>query len=122
MLRGNSAGSPPEPFRLARQFDGLDFFKLDCALRHHIVDIAIGGPSDLRAIEVDLERAAMVLLGPGRGIADALHAGRYPVLLLIEALRDVLAGGAAVLGSPIEHFLHAEGRADTCNVMHRAIK
>src|ERR1700733_12008962 len=82
---------PPKPFRLARQFDGLDLFELDGALFDQIVEIAIGWAGDFRSIEIDLERAAMVLFGPSRGIADALHAGRYPVSLLVEALGDVLS-------------------------------
>src|SRR6516162_10818587 len=34
--------SPAEPFRLARQLDGLDLIELDRALRHQVVDVAIG--------------------------------------------------------------------------------
>src|SRR6266404_3940677 len=112
---------PPKPFRLARQFDGLDLLELDGALGHEIVEIAVGRTGDLRAIEIDLERAAMVLLGPCRGVADALHAGRYPILLLIEALGDVLAGGAAVLGGPVEGFLHVQRAADAGDVVHGSI-
>src|SRR6266851_4840415 len=78
--------SPPKPFRLARQFDGLDLLELDGALGHEIVEVAVGWPCDFRAIKIDLQRAAMVLLGPCRGIADAVHAGRHPLLLLIETL------------------------------------
>src|SRR5882724_10767555 len=63
----------------------------------------------------------MVLLGPGRGIADALHAGRYPVLLLVEALGDVFSVHAAVLGGPIQRFLRIEGAADAGDIVHRAI-
>src|SRR6266478_6080399 len=87
---------PPKPFRLARQIDGLDLLELDGALGHEIVEIAVGRTGDFRAIDVDLERAAMVFLGPGRGIADAFHAGRHPILLLVETLRNVLTGGTAV--------------------------
>src|SRR5258708_7615973 len=72
---------PAKPFRLTRQFDGLDLLELDRTLADQIVEIAIGRAGYLRAIEVDLERAAMVLIGPGRGIADAFHAGRDPILL-----------------------------------------
>src|SRR5438445_11876422 len=89
ILCGTSAISPAQPFRLARQFDGLDLLELDRALAHQVVEAGISRTGDLRAIEIDLERAAMVLLGPGRGIADALHAGGYPILFLIEALGDV---------------------------------
>src|SRR4051794_38791380 len=78
--------SPAKPFRLARQLDGPDLLELDRALAHQVVEIAVGCPRDFRAIEVDLERAAVILFGPGRGIADALHAGRDPILLLVEAL------------------------------------
>src|ERR1700736_3368536 len=85
---------PPKPFRLARQIDGLDLFELDGALLDQVVDVAVGRAGDFRAIEVDLECAAMILLGPCRGIADALHAGRHPILLLIEAFRNVLSGNA----------------------------
>src|SRR6476661_4757963 len=67
MLWGNP-GSPPEPFRLARQVDGLDLLELDGAFGHEIVEVAIGGTSDFRAIEIDLEGAAMVFLRPGRGL------------------------------------------------------
>ncbi|OIQ70616.1 hypothetical protein GALL_477700 [mine drainage metagenome] len=63
----------------------------------------------------------MVLVGPGRGIADAFHAGRHPVGFLIEALRDVLSGRAAVLGGPVQRFLHVKGRADGGDVVHRTI-
>src|SRR6266478_5506233 len=96
---------PPKPFRLARQFDGLDLLELDGALGHEIVEIAVGRTGDFRTIEVDLERAAMVLVGPCGGIADAFHAGRHPIFLLIEALRDVLSGRTAVFDSPVERFL-----------------
>src|ERR1700730_9837598 len=57
--------SPPKPFRLARQFHGLDLLELDGALLDQVVEIAVGRTRDFRAVEVDLERAAMVLLGPG---------------------------------------------------------
>src|SRR6516165_12195363 len=53
--------SPAEPFRLARQLHSLDLIELDRALGHQVVDVAIGRASDLRAIDVDLHRAAMVL-------------------------------------------------------------
>src|SRR5690349_7837587 len=86
--------SPPKPFRLARQFDRLDLLELDGALGDQVVEVAVGRARNLGAVEIDLERAAMVLVGPGRGIADAFHAGRHPVLFLIKALGDVLAGGA----------------------------
>src|SRR6185437_1694686 len=118
MLR---ATSPPEPFRLARQLDGLDFLELDRALGHQIVDVAVGRARNLRAVEIDLHRAAMVLLGPGRGVADAFHAGRHPILLLVEAFRDVLAGRAAVLGGPVERFLQIERAADGRDVVHGPI-
>src|ERR1700704_185369 len=72
---GRPGKSPAKPFRLARQFDGLDLVELDRALGHHVVDVAIGRARDLGAIQIDLHRRAMILLGPGRGIADALHAG-----------------------------------------------
>src|SRR5664279_2381004 len=90
IVNGVTAILPAKPFRLARQFDGLDLLELDGALLDQIVEIAIGRTGDFRAIEVDLERAAMVLVGPGRGIADALHAGRHPIFLLIETLRNIL--------------------------------
>src|SRR5258708_39383388 len=96
-----SSRSPPKPFRLARQLDGLDLLELDGALGHEVVDIAVGRTGDLRAVDIDLERAAMILVGPGRGIADALHAGRPPILLLVEALRAVLSSRAAVFGGPV---------------------
>src|SRR5215469_2990746 len=83
--------SPPKPFLLARQFDGLDLLELDGALGHQIADVAVGRACDLHAVEIDLERAAVVLFGPGRRIADAFHSGRHPVLLLVEALGNVLA-------------------------------
>src|SRR6266404_2086377 len=113
--------SPTQPFRLARQFDGLDLLELDRALTHQVVEVGIGRSGDFRAIEIDLERAAMVLLGPGRGIADAFHAGGYPILLLVEALGDVLAGGAAVLGGPVERFLQIQRAANGRDVMHGAV-
>src|SRR5260221_13810750 len=121
-MTSTESASPPKPFRLARQLDGLDLLELDAALGHEIVDIAVGRTGDFRAIEIDLERAAMVLLGPGRGIADAFHAGRHPILLLVEALGDVLAGGAAVLGGPVERFLHVQRAANGGDVMNGTVK
>src|SRR5262245_19207254 len=114
--------SPPQPLRLARQLDGLDLLQLDGALAHEVVEIAVGGARDLHAIEVDLQRAAMILLGPGRGVADAFHARRHPVLLLVKALGDVLAGGAAVLGRPVERFAGVECGTDAGDVVHRAVR
>src|ERR1700736_5423137 len=35
---------PPKPFRLARQFDGLDLLELDGALGHQIVEVAVRRP------------------------------------------------------------------------------
>src|SRR5579872_3671631 len=104
----SSATSPAKPFRLPRQLDGLDLVELDGAFCHQIVDVAVGRTRDLHAVEIDLERAAVVLFGPGRGIAHALHPGWHPVLLLIEALGDVLSRDAAVLGGPIQRFLRVE--------------
>src|SRR5579871_1184026 len=71
---GNVLPSPPEPFRLARQLDGLHLLELDRALGHQVIEVAVGRASDAGAIEVDLHGAAMVLVGPGRGAADAFHA------------------------------------------------
>src|SRR5438105_14409765 len=90
---GARPNSPAQPFRLARQLDGLDLLELDGALAHEVVELAVGRARDLHAIEIDLERAAMVLLGPGRGVAHAFHACRHPALLLVKALGNVLAGG-----------------------------
>src|SRR5882757_11094207 len=112
---------PAEPFGLARQIDGLHFLELYAAILDQIVQRRIGRARDLHAIEIDLERAAVILVGPGRGIADAVHSGRYPVGLLIEALLDVLAGGAAVLDGPFDGFLHVERGADAGDVVHRTI-
>src|SRR5471030_2412201 len=103
---------PPKPFRLARQFDGLDLLKLDGALFDEVVQVAVGRAGYLGAIEIDLERAAMVLVGPGGRIADAFHAGRHPIRLLVEALRDIVAAWAAVLDGPVDGFLHIERGAD----------
>src|SRR5579864_6208549 len=114
-------GLPPKPFRLPRQFDGLDLVELDGALRHQIVDVAVGRTRDLHAVEIDLERAAVVLFGPGRGIAHTLHTSRHPVLLLIEALGDVLSADAAILGCPIQRFLCVECATDPGDIMDRAI-
>src|SRR5438552_18761369 len=100
--------SPPKPFRLARQLDRLDLLELDSALGHEVIEIAVGRAGDFRAIDIDLERAAMVFLGPGRGIADAFHTGRNPILLLVETLGDVLAGRAAVFDRPVERFLRVQ--------------
>src|SRR3954468_20788258 len=72
--------SPPQPFRLPRQVDGLDLFQLDGGFLHQGVDVAVRRSGYFRAIEIDLERAAMVLFGPGRWHADAVHAGRDPIL------------------------------------------
>src|SRR5205814_8041336 len=107
-----SLNLPAEPFRLARQLNGLDLFELDGALLDQVVEVAVGRTRNLRTIEVDLECAAVVLFGPGRGIADAFHAGRHPAGLLVEALGDVLAGGAAVLDGPVQRFLHVQRRTD----------
>src|SRR5579871_5802420 len=71
---GNVLPSPAEPFRLARQLDGLHLLELDRALGHQVIEVAVGRASDAGAIEVDLHGAAMVLVGPGRGAADAFHA------------------------------------------------
>src|SRR5207342_3066433 len=95
--------------------------ELDGALAHEVVEIAVGRARYLHAVEIDLERAAMVLLGPGRGVADAFHAGRDPILLLVKALGDVLAGGAAVLRGPVDRFLGIKRAADAGDVMHGAI-
>src|SRR5258705_4658945 len=112
---------PPKPFRLARQFDGLDLLELDGALVHEVIEIAIRRTGDLRTVDIDLERAAMVLLGPGRWIADALHAGRNPILLLVETLRDVLAGRAAVFDGPVERFLHVQRATNGRDVVHGTV-
>src|ERR1700730_14871698 len=113
--------SPAEPFRLARQFDGFDSFKLDAAFLDQIVQITVGRARDFRTVKINLERAAVILAGPGRGIADALHSGRYPVGFLIEALGDVLAGRSAILAGPVDGFLHVQRAADRRDVMHRTI-
>src|SRR5471032_2432954 len=85
---------PPKPFRLARQLDGLDLLELDGALFDEVVKVAVGRPRYPGAIEIDLERAAMVLVGPGGRIADAFHPGRHPISLLVETLGDVVAARA----------------------------
>src|SRR3569833_4081585 len=56
---------PSQPFRLTRQFDGLDLLQLDGALDHHVVQITVGGAGHLGAIEIDLGGWAMILFGPG---------------------------------------------------------
>src|ERR1700754_3068737 len=114
-------GLPAQPFSLARQLDGLHLLELDGALGHQVVEVAVGRAGNLRAIEIDLERAAMILVGPGGGVADAFHPGRHPILLLVEGLGDILTGGTAVLGGPVEGFLHVQRSADGRDVMHRAI-
>src|SRR5271169_4734451 len=43
----NFTGSPPEPFRLARQFDRLDLLDLDRTFRHQVVEVAVGRARDL---------------------------------------------------------------------------
>src|SRR3984957_971624 len=112
---------PPEPFRLARQVDGLDLLKLDGAFLDEVVEVAVSRAGYPGAIEIDLERAAMVLVGPRRRVADAFHAGRHPVGLLIEALGDIVAGRTAVLDGPVDGFLHIERGADPSDVVNRAI-
>src|ERR1700733_16112714 len=107
---------PPQPFRLARQLDGLDLLELDRALLDEVVQVAVGRAGYLGAIEIDLERAAMVLVGPGGRIADPFHAGGHPISLLVEALGDVVAARAAVLDGPVDGFLHVERGADTGDV------
>src|SRR4051794_21882239 len=89
---GRPVRSPAEPVALARQVDGLDLLKLDRAFLDEIAQRRVRRTGNFHAIEIDLERAAMVLLGPCRGIADAVHARRDPVGLLVKTLLDVLAG------------------------------
>src|ERR1700733_3550192 len=112
---------PPKPFRLARQFDGLDLLELDGALLDEVVEVAVGRTGYFGAIEIDLERAAVVLVGPGGRIADAFHASRHPIGLLVEALCDIVAARATVLDRPVDGFLHVERGADAGDVVHRAI-
>src|SRR6267378_5543538 len=112
---------PAKPIGLARQIDGLHFLELDTAILDEIVQWRIGRTRDLHAIKVDLERAAVILLGPGRRIADTLHSGRYPVGFLVEALLDVFTGRAAVLGGPFHGFLHVQRGADARDVVNRPI-
>src|SRR3954453_13016589 len=112
---------PPEPFRLARQFNRLDLLEFDSAFGHEVVEIAVGRARYLRAIEIDLHRAAMILLSPGRGIADPIHSRRNPILLLIESLGNVFAGCATVLGGPVEGFLQVHRTANGRDVMHGTI-
>src|ERR1700749_4186501 len=100
--------SPPKPFRLARQFHGLDLLEFDGALGHEIVEIAVCWTRDFRAIQVHRRRRAMILLGPRRGVAAPFHTCRNPVGFLIKALANVLAGGAAVLGGQVERLLHVK--------------
>src|SRR5437868_12680862 len=85
---------PPKPLGLARQIDGLDLLEANCAFLDEVVQIAVRRTSDLHAVNVDLHRSTMITLGPGRGIANAIHSGRHPVLLLVERLLDVLTCGA----------------------------
>src|SRR5262249_17925181 len=60
-LRGEGEGtSPPQPFRLALQLDGLDLFELDGALGHQIVEIAVGRARDLGAVEIDRRGRAVI--------------------------------------------------------------
>src|SRR3984885_1501913 len=99
---------PPKPFRLARQLDGLDLLKLDGALFDEVVQVAVGRAGYLGAIEIDLERAAMVLVGPGGRIANPFHTGRHPIGLLVETIGDVVAGRAPVLNGPVDGFLPVE--------------
>src|SRR5215213_4512111 len=113
-----SSTSPPEPFRLAWQLNRLDLLELDGALGHEIVVIAVGRARYIRAIQIDLERSAMVFFRPSRWIADALRAGRHPILFLVESLGDVLAGRAAVLGRPVESLLQIQRAANGCDVVH----
>src|SRR6266481_3460358 len=112
---------PPKPFGLARQIDGLHFLKLDAAILDEIVQWRIGRTRDLHAIKIDLERATVILFGPGRRIADTLHSGRYPVGFLVEALLDVFTGRAAILGGPFDGFLHVQRGAEARDVVDRPI-
>src|SRR3954454_7381512 len=112
---------PPEPFRLARQFNRLDLLEFDSAFGHEVVEIAVGRARYLRAIEIDLHRAAMILLGPGRRIADPIHSRRNPILLLIESLGNVFAGCATVLGGPVQRLFQIHRAANGCDIMHRTI-
>src|SRR4029078_13523931 len=91
---------------------------LDAAVLAEIVERSIGRAGDLHAIEINLERAAVIGLGEGRRIAAAFSACGHPILLLIKTLLDVLAGGAAVLGGPFDGFLHVERRADAGEVVY----
>ena len=98
--------------RLARQLDRRHFLELDCAVLDEIVERRVGRTRDLHAVEVHGERGPVIGVGPGRGQADALHAGRHPVLFLIEALLDVRAVDAAVLGGPVHCLFQIKRRAD----------
>src|SRR5438309_10708915 len=91
IARRRSGKSPAEPLGLARQVDRLHLLHLDAAVLDEIVERGVGRACDLHAIKIDLERAAVIRFGEGRGIADAFAAGGYPILLLVEALLDVLA-------------------------------
>src|SRR5438132_14164502 len=83
--RDANGSSPTLPFGLARQLDRRHFLELDRAVLDEIVERRVGRTRDLHAVEVHGERGPMIGVGPGRGQADALHAGRHPALFLTEA-------------------------------------
>ena len=56
---------PTKPLGLARQIDGLDLLELDSAVLDKLAQRRIGRTRDFHSIKIDLERAAVILLGPG---------------------------------------------------------
>src|SRR4029077_16508959 len=118
---GHAPTSPALPFGFARQLDRRHLLELDRAVLDQVVERRVCRARDLHAIEVHGERRAMVGVGPGRGQADALRARRHPILFLIEALLDVRAGDAAVLGGPVHPLFQLTRGADGGEIMHRLI-
>ena len=109
-----NATSPPKPFRLARQFHGLDLLELDCALGHQVVEVAISRAGDFGAIEIDGERAAMVLLGQVEALqTPSMPAGTSPSLVKPFATFSPVA---PPFWRPNRRFLQVQRAADLrCN-------
>ena len=57
---GDPLKLPAEPLGLARQVDRLHLVHLDAAVLDEIVERGVGRACDLHAIEIDLERAAVI--------------------------------------------------------------
>src|ERR687886_2628289 len=69
--------SPAGPLLLARQVDRGDLAHLDRAALDEVGHRGLGRSLDLGAVEIDVQHRAVILGGPGRGLADAVGALRH---------------------------------------------